>query len=409
MKVKSPVAENIINRGLKLLIIFAIIFLFWALFLPIKSASIANGSVVLDFNRKTIQHLEGGIINQILVKEGQDVKKGEILLYINDVRISSERQILQERLWINQLQKMRLVAQKENKEFLNLDDFLASQGHLSEVDNDKLKEIASNQLKLFSSNSEKRQGQINVLKTKLQSSQDRLNLLKQELKIVEPLALEGNLPILRKIELQKNIAQTKEEYEVAKLEIVNYQNQDLSEIMQQIKESDEEIITLYNQLSASQDALKRLAITSPVDGKVMDIKYHTIGAVVAQGSEIMHIVPQNEELIIEAKINPQDIDSVRIGLKAKIKLTAYKDWKAPKLNGEVINISPDITIDEMSKEQYFLARIAINKKDISKLKEEIKLYPGMPAQIFIISDSRTFISYLFSPIINSAYKAFREE
>jgi HlyD family type I secretion membrane fusion protein len=141
----------------------------------------------------------------------------------------------------------------------------------------------------------------------------------------------------------------------------------------------------------------------------MNIKYHTLGAVVPSGAELMNIVAQDEELIIEAKIKPIDIDNIAIGMKAKVALTAYKGKKIPKINGEVINVSPDILINEQSKESYFLARVAIAKKDLKKLKNKIELYPGMPAQVFILTDSRSLISYMFSPISDSYYKAFREE
>jgi HlyD family type I secretion membrane fusion protein len=170
-----------------------------------------------------------------------------------------------------------------------------------------------------------------------------------------------------------------------------------------------EIIALYNQLAASQDVLERSAITSPVSGKIMNIKYHTIGAFVPPGGQLMSIVPQNDELIIEAKVKPQDIDNIAIGMKSKIQLTAYKGKKVPKLNGSIINISPDIVNNEQTRESYFLARIAIDKQDIEKLTTKIELYPGMPAQIFIITGSRSLVSYMFTPISESTYKAFREE
>ncbi|OFX10244.1 MAG: hypothetical protein A3G22_06495 [Alphaproteobacteria bacterium RIFCSPLOWO2_12_FULL_40_11] len=214
---------------------------------------------------------------------------------------------------------------------------------------------------------------------------------------------------MRELDLQKSIVETDEQAETARLQVANYKNDDLSETLKEIKESDMEIVALYNQLSASKDILKRSAIASPVSGKIMNIKYHTIGAVVPPGGEIMNIVPQHEELIIEAKVKPQDIDNVVIGMKSKIQLTAYKGKKVPKLNGEVINISPDILTNEQTRESYFLARISISKKDIEKLKSKIELYPGMPAQVFIITGSRSLISYMFTPISDSAYKAFREE
>ena len=298
--------------------------------------------IVLDFNRKTIQHLEGGIIDQILVKEGQTVKEGEVLFYLHDIKAKTEQQILTERLWTMQLQKERLVAEKENKESLNLEDFFSKTGELSPSDNEKLQEIANNQLRLFQAKQDKRSGEIKVLEKKLKSAESRLKLFQKELRLIAPLVAEGNLPVLRELDLQKSIAQSDEEAETARLQITNYKSEDLSEMLKEIKESDMEIVGLHNQLAASKDVLKRSALTSPNTGKVMNIKYHTIGAVVPPGGEIMSIVPQNEELIIEAKVKPQDIDNVAIGLKAKVVLTAYKGKKVPKLNGELINISPDI-------------------------------------------------------------------
>ena len=408
-KIESKIAENAINYGVKALIIFAVLFLAWAVFLPIKSASIADGVIVLDFNRKTIQHLEGGIIDQILVKEGQTINQGDVLLYLHDIKAKTEQQILKERLWTMQLQKERLKAEKENKQTINLTDFFAETGELSPSDNDKLQEIATNQLRLFKAKKDKRSGEIKVLEKKLKSAETRLKLFEKELGLIKPLVDEDNLPVLREIDLQKSIAEADEQAETAKLQIANYKNDDLSETLKEIKESDMEIVALYNQLSASKDILKRSAITSPVAGKIMNIKYHTIGAVVPPGGEIMNIVPQHEELIVEAKIKPQDIDNVAIGLKAKVVLTAYKGKKVPKLNGEVINISPDIITNEQTRESYFLARVSISKKDIEKLKSKIELYPGMPAQVFIITGSRSLVSYMFTPISDSAYKAFREE
>ncbi len=408
-KIESKIAENAINYGVKTLIAFTVIFLGWAALLPIESASIADGVIVLDFNRKNIQHLEGGIIDQILVKEGQMVNEGDVLLYLHDIKAKTEQQILKERLWTMQLQKERLNAEKENRQSLNLDKFFSEVGELTQDDSTKLKEIASNQLRLFKSRNDKRWGEVKVLKRKLKSAETRLRLFQKELSLIKPLIEEDNLPILRELDLQKSIATTEEEVETTRLQIANYTNNDLSETLKEIKDSDIEIVGLYNQLTASKDVLKRSAIKSPVSGKVMNIKYHTIGAVVLPGGELMNIVPQHEKLIIEAKIKPQDIDNVTVGMKSKIQLTAYKGKKVPRINGEVINVSPDIITNEHTRESYFLARVSISKKDIEKLKSKVELYPGMPAQVFIITGSRSLISYMFTPISDSTYKAFREE
>lgn len=416
----DPLISKSVNYGVKALIIFAVIFLGWAAFLPIKSASIAEGTIVLDFSRKTIQHLEGGIIDQILVKEGQIVEAGDVLLYLHDIKAKTEEQILQERLWTMELHKERLKAENNGKFKMDLTDFLAknnaennsnnnANNSLSDEDKTKLKEIIATQEKLLNARQNKKSGEIKVLQAKLKSAETRLKVFNQELLLIKPLVDEENLPILREFDLQKSIAEINAEAESARLQIANYKNEDLSEVLKEMKETDMEIIGLFNQLSASKDILKRSAITTPVAGKVMNIKYHTIGAVVPAGGEMMNIVPQNEELIVEAKIKPTDIDNIAVGMKTKISLTAYKAKKVPKINGEVINIAPDVITNEQTKESYFLARISISKKDIEKLKTKIVLYPGMPAQVFIINGSRSLVSYLFTPISDSTYKAFREE
>ncbi len=407
--VKSKIGESAINHGVKALIVFAVFFLAWAAFLPIQSASIADGLIVLDFNRKTIQHLEGGIIDQILVKEGQTVSIGDILLYLHDIKAKTEQQILKERLWAMQLQKERLLAENGNKSEMNLTNFLDSVGEISASDDEKLKEIMNNQLKLFKARKDKRSGEIKVLEKKLKSAEIRLKLFQKELSLIKPLVDEDNLSVLRELDLQKSISELDGEASVARLQIANYKNDDLSTMLKEVKETDMEIVGLYNQLAASKDILKRSAIVAPTSGKVMNIKYHTIGAVVPPGGEVMSVVPQHEELIVEAKIKPQDIDNVAVGLKAKVALTAYQGKKVPKINGEVINISPDIITNEQTRESYFLARVSISKKDIEKLKSKVELYPGMPAQVFIITGSRSLVSYMFTPISDSAYKAFREE
>ena len=420
---QKEIADDSIKYGLRSLIVFFVIFLFWAIFIPIKSASIADGSVILDFNKKTIQHLEGGIIDQILVKEGQLVEEGDVLLYLHDIKAKSEQQIFAKRLWVMKFQKERLIAEKDNKNQINLARFFDEVGEVSAADEKELMDVVNNQMKLFHARKGKASGELKVLQEKLasaemqkKSSEKKLKIFQKELAVIAPLVEENNLPLLRQFDLEKEIAdsegkaaEAKAEAASAKLQIANYKNEDLSKTLDELKETEMEVINLSNQLSAAKDTLKRSEVISPVSGKVMNIKYHTIGAVVPPAGEIMNVVPQNEELIIEAKVKPQDIDNVTAGLKAKIALTAYKGKKVPKLNGKVLNVSADIVINEQTRESYFLARVKISEKDIKKLRDKIELYPGMPAQVFIITGSRSLLSYLFTPIKDAAYKSFREE
>lgn len=433
----DQVAAKSINYGIKSLLIFLILFLLWAIFIPIKSAAIGEGIVVLDFNKKIIQHLEGGIVEKILVKEGQLVKASDPLIFIQDIKAKSEQQIILRRLWTMMLQKQRLIAEKSDEKQVNISEFLSEIGEVSPEDQKLLDEIIATQNQLFQAKEAKSKGEIDVLAKKLKevknqsigieaqskAASKKLAIAKKELDLIKPLVAENNLSILKQDDLEREVydlegrvgellaesAKVKEQIAESQLMIANYKNEDLAKIFDEMKQIDIEIINLNSELSKAKDVLKRTVIISPVAGKVMNIKYHTIGAVIQPASEIMDVVPEGEELIIEAKIKPQDIDSVHEGLKAKVSLTAYKGKKVPKLNGEVINVSADIMANEQTRESYFLARIRIDQKELSNLKEQITLHPGMPAQVFIITGSRSMLSYLLTPVQDSFYKAFREE
>jgi HlyD family type I secretion membrane fusion protein len=417
------IAYKQIKYGLIALFIFFATFLSWAIFAPIESASIADGTIVLDFNHKVIQHLEGGIIDDISVKEGQMVKEGEVLLYLHNTKAKSDQEIALKNLWAMKAQRERLLAEKEGRESLNSKNIFSEIGNFSSSDEAQLNEIISNQINLFESRRQKvsedkksLESKINSLKAQRNSSEQQLKILRKKLKMIRPLVKENNLPLVQQYDLEKqitevagNIKQLTADQISAEKQLYAYAHEDLAKILDELKEAEIEIVNLTNQLASAKDVLGRLEILSPVTGKVMNIKFHTVGAVIPPAGEIMTIVPQNDDLIIEAKVKPQDIDEVHQGLKTKIMLTAYKGKKVPKLDGLVLNVSPDIVISEDGKESYFVARVKVDENDIKKLKNKIELYPGMPAQVFIITGSRSLISYLFTPISDAAYKAFREE
>jgi HlyD family secretion protein len=389
------IASKAINYGIKSLLVFFIIFLFWAIFIPIKSAAIGEGIIVLDFNKKIIQHLEGGIVEKILVSEGQEVNAGDPVIFIHDIKAKSEQQIILRKLWTMMLQKQRLISEKNDDQEINIKEFLSKIGEVDGEDQKLLDETISTQTQLFNAKEAKSKGEINVLTKKFDEAKNqliafesqrkaangKLAIAKKELKLIKPLVAENNLSILRQDDLEKEVfelegrsgellaetSKAKQQIAEAELTIANYRSDDLAKILDEVKQADMEIINLVSELSKAKDILKRTVIMAPVSGKIMNIKYHTIGAVIQPASEIMDIVPQSEELIIEAKIRPQDIDSVSEGLKAKVSLTAYKGKKVPKLDGEVINVSADIMVNEQSKESYFLARVKIDQKELANI------------------------------------------
>lgn len=228
---------------------------------------------------------------------------------------------------------------------------------------------------------------INATEFQKIATEKRINSLQQELTIVNELLQEENASLTRKIDIEKQLHESTGK---------------LGEIMTNI-------VSLKNELEANQYVLERSIIKAPVAGNVMNLKYQTIGGTITPASEIMFIVPENDELIAELKIKPQDIDLLAEGMKAKIQLSAYKTRLMPKLNGVIINISADSFKNEMTGEIYFKARVKIPDAELRKIKADVKLTPGMPIDGFLITGSRTLFQYLITPISESAYKAFREE
>lgn len=423
-----------VKYGIYIISVFFAIFFIWAGLMPINSSSIAPGTVVLDFNRKIIQHLEGGIVQKILVKEGQDVNTGEDLVVLQNIQAKAQQSAVQKQLLTNKAIYKRLTAEQDYSNQLDL-DFIEQQGR--KLDFKEVQEIIGTQYNIFSIKKEAYLGKIDILKQRIKqlekeieafeaqykSAEKQLAILDSELAMTVEMVALRNVPLTDQLNLEKqiadlegqkgsiaaSIAKSQQAISETNLEIVNFTKEHLNAVLAEMQEVETQISGLTEQLTSTSDILKRTVIKSPSSGIVMDLKFHTQGAVVPPGGDIMHVVPQDEELIIEAKIKPQDIDVVKQGLKAKINLSAFKAKKVPKLNGIVASVSADILLDEITGENYFLGRIILEEGELESLKSNVELYPGMPAEVYIITGSRTLLQYLISPIKDATYKAFRED
>ena len=425
----EKIAAKPIKIGLIIMGIFTAAFFIWGSLAPINSASIASGKIVIDFNKKTIQHFEGGIIEEILVKESDYVVTDQPLMLLSNIQSKSQNDMVLKQFIAAKAVKQRLKSElnKVNKiEFSGFDVFKEKIGEI------EIAEILQTQTQLFNARTLKTKGQYNILNKRIeqlneviegliakkQSLTDELIILAKQEQQMSILVKNKNIAENSLLELQKNIAQTKgmkaditsqigknrKSILEIETEIVNFDYEVLNQIYTELQDIEILFSDLTEQLASTRDTLTRTVIKAPISGHIMDIKFHTKGAVIPPAGEIMYIVPDKEELIIEAKVNPKDIDNIATGQKAKVSLSAFKEKKVPKLTGKLISISADILEDEMSGEQYFLARIKLEKAEITKLKKKLSLYPGMPADVF-----RTLLKYIFSPIFDSTYKAFRED
>lgn len=406
-------------------------FLLWSITARIDSTAIAPSKVVLNSNKKLIQHLEGGIIEEIFVRNGEKVRKGQPLIKLSETSAKANQELVKKQLFALKVTKIRLEGEVNQ---IALPDFSSVEfEYKNDVDFIKIIEGERN---LFLSRTKSTDERVSILLQKIKqlnneivalqsqskSVKERMSFAKEEAKSLDELYKDGIISRSRYLELKKQMSElqgSKGEYEAniskvrqaineTELEIANIKTEKMNEVIKELQEVKTKIADLEERVFASSDILQRTIIRAPQEGIVNDLKFHTKGGVIAPAGEILEIIPQDDELIIEAKVSPQDIDVVRVGLKAKVRLSAYKTKAVPMLKGEVIDVSADSFQDQVDGSYYFTARVKINEKEVSLLKG-VSLYPGMPAESHIITGSRTFMRYLFDPLFVSMNRAFREE
>jgi HlyD family type I secretion membrane fusion protein len=295
------------------------------------------------------------------------------------------------------------------------------------------------QLQLFNTRKQATNGKISVLSKEIDqykkqidsliaqsaASKEQLSLINEQIKAVTPLVESKEYSKPRLLELQGRaaslngsigeisgkMAQVRQLIAAKELEILNIKNMMLNDVAKEIKEVELHLSEIGPKFTSATDVLNRLVITAPQDGIIYDIKFHTIGGVIKQGEPILDIVPQDDQLIVEAQVNQQDIASIHKGSAARVRLSAFKARNTPPVVGTVMYVSPDLVQDRFRPEAYYVVRIEIEKTQFTRdpRLKKIELWPGMPAEVMIITGTRTFLRYLFDPFIDSVRNAFREK
>ncbi len=432
----EAISGRSIRVGMFALLLFFGVFGLWSAIAPLNSAAVAGGHVILDSNRKTIQHLEGGIIKEILVKEGDKVKKGEALVRLDETAAQARLDLLSGQSIAARATEARLLAERDNREDIVFPDDLL---RLEQTHHAVVEENLDSQRRLFDSRRKNVEGQIAILHQKIEqfkkeieglksqknSADEQIGFLQEEIGAVRKLLASGNASKPRLLALERNkaaidgergdyvarISRSQQSIAEAEISMINLRNDFLNDVVGELRETQVQIADLEERIRASADTVVRINILAPISGVITGLKVHTLGGVIAPGEPIMDIVPQDDKLIVEAKVQPRDIDVVRAGLIARVRLSAYKSRKVPPVEGTVQQISADRFQDERTGEAYYLARIEISYDELDKLKklEEVELYPGMPADVLIVTGSRTFLSYMFTPLTDSLSHAFREQ
>ncbi len=402
----------------------------WGYLAPIDSAALAPGFVTVKSHRKTIQHLDGGIVSKLLAKDGDIVNEGDVLLILDGTEVKAQLEILRGQQITLEAQLARLIAERDQ---LNQIIF---PNDLQNVSDTHIAEARQGETQIFNARKNAYQGEISVLNQRAnqltskikgldgqrRSKQELIKSYGEEAHDLKELLAEGyaNKQRLRDVErnyenatgevasLTAEIASSEIQIGETKLQVLQLQKKFQEEVAAKLGETQSQLYDVTQRLVATNDKVLRTVIRSPAGGRVLGLSVHNLGGVISPGKPILDIVPQQEELIIDAQVSPLDIDRVSVGLLAEVRFSAFKQAITPKMQGKVINLSADRLTDEKTGAPYYQAQVELTPESYEKLGD-LELVPGMPAEVFINTGERTVFEYLMQPISNAFARAFIED
>lgn len=404
----------------------------WSTVAPLESAAIASGTVESESSRKTIQHLEGGIIKEIRVADGDLVHAGQILISLEDTKASAEVASLKGQLWDAVAREARLIAEQRGDEGVSFPPELER----ANKDEPSVAAVLSGQQNIFETrrqvfrsqiavNREKRlqiEKEIEGLRAQASAAAKRVAIVRDEAAAVATLVEKGleRRPRLlnlereaadiegRRGEIAAQISRAEQVISESQTNLLKLENDRQNEISQAMREVQNQIFQLRERLQAANDQLARTLVRSPEDGVVTDLKVHTPGGVIGAGAPLMDLVPRQDRLIITARVRPEDIDVVRPGLEADVNLLPYNQRRVAPLHGTVMRVSADRLLDKRTDQPYYATKIHVQDPQTTG-HDAIKIIPGMPAQVFIKTGRGTVALYALKPLLDSFNNAFRED
>lgn len=403
----------------------------WAATAPLASAVVAPGVVSVESNRKTVQHLEGGIVSEILAKEGEVVKPGDIVLKLDPTQAQGSYSLLENRRSVLRVTEARLNAESAAADAIDLPEDLKASG------SETVKQSIRLQQTIFDDRKRTLDGQIGILTDRISQLGDAVVGLKQQKTAINDqvdslaeeitrltkgnnngvvatnqlasvqrakLDMQGDYGqiISETAKLHQTISETKLQIVQVKQEFVERAGNELRDIRDQLNETSE-------RADVARDVLDRTVIRAPVYGMLQNIRVHTIGGVIRPAEPVLDIIPLDDDLIVSAKIRPIDIDSVHVGLDAEVRFSSFSARTTPAIFGKVTVLSQDvIEPTQANQEPYYQARIQVDTKTIP-LDLRGRLLPGMPADVIIATGERTLVQYLIKPLTDTFHKSMKEK
>lgn len=402
----------------------------WAATAPLGSAAIGSGVIAAETNRKTVQHFEGGILSKINVREGDHVNAGDVLFKLDATQPQANYDIYRNQLVNALAQEARLIAEQTESSEIKFPEELNKLGDAVAV-----QDVMLDQQKQFERRAGSLAAQIALLKSKMVQLRTEIGglveeqegrtrqvaFLVDEITGLKELFDRGHAPKTRLLALEREKAalegqigrskadQAKAENGIneADLQIRQLRQQFFEQAIKDLVDVRSKISDLREKVTVSRDVLRRLDVFAPTTGTVQNMKVFTVGAVIRSGEPLIDVVPDNDELIVQAQFSPSDIDSFRIGSQAEIRFSSFHNRSLPMIPGTVRSISRDRLIDEATKQPYYLVIVAVNQ---SVLPSELtgKVMPGLPIEIIVPTTERTVVEYLVQPLMSTLRKTMRE-
>jgi HlyD family secretion protein len=403
----------------------------WGATAVISGAVVASGSLVVDSNVKKVQHLTGGIVGELRVRDGDRVRAGDIVVRLDETVTRASLAIISKGLDELMARKARLESERDGSDTI----VFPAQLLAGASDPDRAAAMDSER-KLFNLRRTARSGQKAQLQERIAQLQEEISgltaqqnskakeigLIERELAGVRELWKQNLVQLTRLTALEREAArldgergqliaaaaQAKGKIAETALQILQIDQDIASDVAKELREVDGKIGEFIERKVAAEDQLKRIDIRAPQDGTVFQLAVHTVGGVITAGDPIMLIVPEADNLSVEAKVNPQDIDQLQLNQKATLRFSAFNVRTTPEIEGIVTRISADTSSDQRTGQSYYTIRIAMAADQLERLGD-VKLLPGMPVEAFVQTGDRTMLSYLVKPLHDQFMRAFREK
>jgi epimerase transport system membrane fusion protein len=423
-------ATGAIYAGLAIVGVFFGVLGTWAAFAPLDSAAIAPAVIKVEGNSRSVQHLEGGILKELRVREGDAVKEGAVLLVLDNAQAQATYDVLRKQYLELQAQEARLKAERSGAADIEFPKPLLDQRSDAEV-----QAVMRGEAALFASRRATLQGQIDLTRKKISQTREQITGLRgqnlgqakqlastrEELKGLQDLFKQGYVPRQRMMELDRQASSLEgmvadssaqmvrlgQQIEELTLQITQIQSDRHQQVDNELRDVHGKLLETLPKLQAARDISERSEVRAPYSGRVVGLSVFGVGAVISRGDKILDIVPDSELLVVEAMLGVDDIQDVRPGMRAEVRITAFKQRAVPIVYGEIRTVSADRLTDAKTGTPYYLVQIKLDEKELAKLGD-VKLVPGMAAEVAIPTGARTALDYLVRPLTDSLNRSFRQ-